>query len=98
VWFRDAAEAILKHELPKELPYFNAHADAEQKAMAEAYSDGRDAGVAEIKAAPPNYPPAQLLYPAQVVSRVQHLVDGFNMKHLPCQALGLLLVLWDLAA
>jgi hypothetical protein len=66
---RDAAEAILEHELPNEIPYFNAHADAEQEAVAEAYSDGKDAGVAEIKAVPPNYPPAQLLYAYAMRSR-----------------------------
>jgi hypothetical protein len=48
-------------KLPAEIPYFMAHAVAEQGAAAEAYSDGKDAGGAEIKAVPPNYPPAQLL-------------------------------------
>src|SRR5205823_1992331 len=58
----DAAEAILERELPNEVPYFEARAEAEREAATRAYSEGEDAGVAEIRAAPPNYPPAQLLY------------------------------------
>jgi hypothetical protein len=58
---RDAAEAILTHEQPAEIPYFKAHSVVEKEATAEAYSEGNDAGVAEIQAIPPNYPPAQLL-------------------------------------
>jgi hypothetical protein len=71
---RDAAEAILAHELANEIPYFRAHADAEQQAMADAYSDGKDAGVAEIKAPPPNYPPAQLLYAYAIENVLKGLV------------------------
>jgi hypothetical protein len=71
---RDAAEAILKHELPNEIPYFKAHADAEQEALAEAYSEGKDAGIAEIKAVPPNYPPAQLLYAYAIENVLKGLV------------------------
>jgi hypothetical protein len=59
---RDAADAILKHERAAEIPYFQAHKIAEEAARADAYSDGNEAGVAEIKAIAPNYPPAQLLY------------------------------------
>jgi hypothetical protein len=59
---RAAADAILKQELASEIPYFHAHKIAEEEAVADAYSDGNDAGVAEIKAIPPNYPPAQLMY------------------------------------
>jgi hypothetical protein len=59
---RDAADAILKHELPAEIPYFKAYEVAQHEAVAEAYSEGNNAGNAEIRAIPPNYPPAQLLY------------------------------------
>jgi hypothetical protein len=59
---RDGADAILKHELSAEIPYFRANKIAEEEAVAEAYSDCNDVGVAEIKAMPPNYPPAQLIY------------------------------------
>jgi len=71
---RDGAEAILKHELPNEIPYFRAHAAAEQEAVAEAYSDVKDAGVVEIKAIPPNYPPAQLLYAYAIENVLKGLV------------------------
>ena len=47
---RDAADAILKHELPAEIPYLQAHKIAEEEAVAGAYSDENDAGVAETKA------------------------------------------------
>lgn len=59
---RDAAEIILRHEVTQEVPYFRAHDEAVKQAMAEAYSGGHEAGVAEVCAMPPNYPPAQLLY------------------------------------
>jgi hypothetical protein len=59
---RDAAEVICMHEQAAEIPYFKAHSVAEIEAVGDAYSEGNDAGVAEIKAIPPNYPPAQLLY------------------------------------
>ncbi len=71
---RDGAEAILKHELPNEIPYFRAYAVAQQEAMAEAYSDGKDAGVVEIKAIPPNYPAAQLLYAYAIENVLKGLV------------------------
>ena len=58
---RDGAEAILTHEQAFEIPYFQAHNAATQKAMAIAYSDGNDSGVADIEARVPNYPSAQLL-------------------------------------
>jgi hypothetical protein len=76
---RDAAEAILEHERPNEIPYFNAQADAEQEAVAEAYSDGKDAGVAEIKAVPPNYPPAQLLY----AYAIENVLKGLAIANTP---------------
>ncbi len=71
---RDAADAILKHELPNEIPYFRAHKVAVEEAVADAYSDGNDAGVAEIKAAPPNYPPAQLMYAYAIENVLKGLI------------------------
>ncbi|UGA49049.1 hypothetical protein HU230_0043350 (plasmid) [Bradyrhizobium quebecense] len=59
---RDGAEAILTHEQAFEVSYFQAHSAAVQEAMAIAYSEGNDSGVADIKARAPNYPAAQLLY------------------------------------
>lgn len=71
---RDAAEAIMEHERPNEIPYFRAYADAQQEAVARAYSDGEDTGVAEIKAEPPNYPPAQLLYAYAIENVLKGLI------------------------
>jgi hypothetical protein len=59
---RDGAEAILTAEQEFEIPYYRAHDAATQRAMAIAYSEGNDSGVAEIEARAPNYPAAQLLY------------------------------------
>jgi hypothetical protein len=59
---RDAAEVILNHELPAETSYSQAAKAAEEEAIAVSVRDGTDAGVAEIEAIAPNYPPAQLLY------------------------------------
>jgi hypothetical protein len=59
---REGAEAILTHEQAFEVPYFQAHSAAVQEAMAIAYSEGNDSGVADIGARAPNYPAAQLLY------------------------------------
>ncbi len=71
---RDAADAILKHELPAEVPYFQAHKIAEEEAVAAAYSEGNDAGIAEIKAIPPNYPPAQLTYAYAIENVLKGLI------------------------
>ena len=71
---RDAAEVILKHEVQFEIPYFQAHAVAEQEAVAAAYADGNNAGVAEIKATPPNYPAAQLLYAYAIENVLKGLI------------------------
>jgi hypothetical protein len=59
---RDAAEIILSHEQAQEVPYFQAHEAASQKALALAYTGTNKAGTAEIACEPPNYPPAQVLY------------------------------------
>jgi hypothetical protein len=71
---RSAADAILEHELPAEIPYFQAHKIAEEEAVAIAYSDGNDVGVSEIKAIPPNYPPAQLMYAYAIENVLKGLV------------------------
>src|SRR5690348_13882869 len=71
---RDAAEVICTHERAAEIPYFQAHTAAEKEAAAEACSDGNDAGVAEIKAMPPNYPPAQLLYAFAIENVLKGLI------------------------
>ncbi len=76
---RDAAEAILQHELPNEVPYFTAYAEAEQAAAAQEYSDGEDSGHAEIKAMPPNYPPAQLLY----AYAIENVLKGLILANTP---------------
>lgn len=78
---RDAAEAILLHELPNEIPYFKAYADAEQAAAGQAYAEGSDSGYAEIKASPPNYPPAQLLYAYAIENVLKGLILA-NSPHL----------------
>jgi hypothetical protein len=59
---RDAAEAILKHELPAERSYLQALKIADEEASAESVRNDTGVGTAEIKATAPNYPPAQLLY------------------------------------
>jgi hypothetical protein len=53
---RDGAEAILAHGQAFEVSYLQAHSAAIQEAMAMAYSDGNDSGVADIEARAPNYP------------------------------------------
>ena len=65
---RDAADVILKHELPAEFPYFQALKIAEEEAA------GNDAGVAEIKAIAPNYPPAQLMYAYAIENVLKGLI------------------------
>jgi hypothetical protein len=76
---RDAAEIICKHEQTAEIPYFRAYAAAQEEAVAEAYSDGRTAGVVEIKAIPPNYPPAQLLY----AFAIENVLKGLIVANTP---------------
>jgi hypothetical protein len=76
---RDAAEVICKAQQAAEIPYFQAHAATEKEAVAEAYSDGNDAGVAEIKAVPPNYPPAQLLY----AFAIENVLKGLIVANTP---------------
>jgi hypothetical protein len=84
----DAAEAILNDQLSKEAPYFKAYRVAREEAVAEAYLEGKDAGVAEVKAVPPNYPPAQLLYAyaienvlkGLIIANAPQLVDGQKLN------------------
>lgn len=85
---RDAAEALLEHELPKEIPYFKARDEAEQEALAEANSDGKDAGSAEIRAEPPNYPPAQLLYAYAIENVLKGLIIAKQPKFIDEQKLN----------
>jgi hypothetical protein len=59
---RDAAEAILKQELPAEVSYSQALKIADEEAVAEIARNNSEFGAADIKAIAPNYPPAQLLY------------------------------------
>jgi hypothetical protein len=76
---RDAAEPILAHELENEVSYLTAYADAEREATAEANKEGQDAGTAEIKAIPPNYPPAQLLY----AYAIENILKGLMIANAP---------------
>ena len=69
-----AAEAIIAHELPSEKPYFEAYAIAQKEAAAKAYAAGNEGGVAEIRAIPPNYPPAQLLYAYAIENALKGLI------------------------
>jgi hypothetical protein len=71
---RSAADAILKHELPTEIPYFQARAVAEHEAITDAYRDGKEAGSATIRAIAPNYPPAQLLYAYAIENVMKGLI------------------------
>ena len=71
---RDAAEVILKHELQAEIEYSQAHKIAEEEALAVSVRDGTDAGVADIKAIAPNYPPAQLLYAYAIENVLKGLI------------------------
>jgi len=69
---RDAAEAILKHELPAERAYSQALKIADEEAHAESVHDG--VGAADIKAIAPNYPPAQLLYAYAIENVLKGLI------------------------
>jgi len=71
---RDAAEIILKHELPAEISYSREHKIAEEEATAVSVRDGTVAGVADIKAIAPNYPPAQLLYAYAIENVLKGLI------------------------
>lgn len=79
---RDAAEAILRHEQTKEIPYFKAYANAQLEAIADA--DGKASGIAEIKAVPPNYPPAQLLY----AYAIENVLKGLILINTPGRVQG----------
>jgi hypothetical protein len=71
---RDAAEAILKHELPAERAYSQAFKIADQEASAKSVRNDTGAGDAEIKAIAPNYPPAQLLYAYAIENVLKGLI------------------------
>jgi hypothetical protein len=65
---------ILKHELPAEISYSQALKIADEEAVAASVRDGTDAGVADIKAIAPNYPPAQLLYAYAIENVLKGLI------------------------
>lgn len=71
---RDAAEAIINAEVVKEVPYFRAHDEATQEALSIACTGSNEAGHAEIKNDPPNYPPAQLLYAHAIENVLKGLI------------------------
>jgi hypothetical protein len=71
---RDAAEAILKHELPAERAYSQAREIADEEARAESVRNDTGVGVADIKAIAPNYPPAQLLYAYAIENVLKGLI------------------------
>jgi hypothetical protein len=85
---RDAADAILEHEVQFEIPYFQAYDHAAKEALAIACSEGNDAGSCEICAQAPNYPPAQVLYAyaienvlkGLIVSNEPALMNGNNLS------------------
>jgi hypothetical protein len=71
---RDAAEAILKHELPAERSYSHAFKIADEEALAESVRNDTGVGAADIKATAPNYPPAQLLYAYAIENVLKGLI------------------------
>src|SRR5262245_6729429 len=71
---RDAAEAILKHELPAESSYSQALKIADEEALAESVGNHTGVGTADIKATAPNYPPAQLLYAYAIENVLKGLI------------------------
>jgi hypothetical protein len=71
---RDAAEAIIKHELPAERSYFQAWKIADEEASAESLRNETGVGHADIKAIAPNYPPAQLLYAYAIENVLKGLI------------------------
>jgi len=81
---RDGAEAIFTHEQPYELAYLRAHDVATKEAVAMAYSEGKDAGIVEIKARTPNYPAAQLLY----AYALENLLKGIMVSNDPTLVSG----------
>ncbi len=71
---RDAAEVILKQELPAEVSYSQALKIADDEAVAESVRNDTGVGDAEIKAIAPNYPPAQLLYAYAIENVLKGLI------------------------
>jgi hypothetical protein len=71
---RDAAEAILKHELSTERAYSQAREIADEEASAESARNDSGVGSADIKAIAPNYPPAQLLYAYAIENVLKGLI------------------------
>lgn len=71
---RRAAEAIIAREDQFLVPYLRAHDAATKEAMSIAYSEGHDAGRAEVNAPAPNYPPAQMLYAFAIENVLKGLI------------------------
>jgi hypothetical protein len=71
---RDAAEVIIKHELPAEGTYFQALKIADEEADADSVRNDTGVGTADIKAIAPNFPPAQLLYAYAIENVLKGLI------------------------
>jgi hypothetical protein len=71
---RDAAEAIITHELPAQRSYFQAWKIADEEASAESLRNETGVGQADIKAIAPNFPPAQLLYAYAIENVLKGLI------------------------
>jgi hypothetical protein len=71
---RDAAEALINHELPAGRLYLQARQIADEEASAESVRSGTGVGTADIKALAPNYPPAQLLYAYAIENVLKGLI------------------------
>ena len=71
---RDAAEALINHELPAGRLYLQARQIADEEASAESIRSGTGVGTADIKALAPNYPPAQLLYAYAIENVLKGLI------------------------
>ena len=77
---RDAAEAILQHEVQYEVSYFRAYDAAVKEAQAIAFAEGNDCGSAQISARAPNYPPAQLLYAYAIENVLKGIIVANNPR------------------
>jgi hypothetical protein len=86
---RDAAEVILKQELPAEVSYSQALEIADEEAVAEIARNNSEFGAADIKAIAPNYP--RLNYcmptPSRTCSRASWSSSGrTSSKNTSCTA------------
>jgi len=95
---REAAEAIIAREDQFLVPYLRAHEAATKEAIAIAYSQGNDAGHAEINARAPNYPPAQMLYAFAIENVLKGLIVANDASLIDSDKLNTALKDHDLAA